>query len=495
MYRFSYLITYREIDQNRLNNLRYILYQLSLDPTLEIILVEQDVEPHFPAEQWPDLVYVFVENPGLFNKSWGLNIAASHATCDRLIFADSDMLIEAVALDEISRQMDNGADAINPYNVLIDLSPQESLQLLAQQNHLQIHRSQEQLNRESMGQHPPFCGGVFAITRKLYALTGGFDERFEGWGGEDDAMSKRVAHFALKTVTLNLVAYHLWHKPSEHDTNPSSHYIRNLSLLTMYYERQSAFYLSLAQTDPIRNASVEKYKSTGGTAPADDPVPLISCLCVTRGRAPLLSRAIKCFQSQSYEFKELIVICETDDMDTLDYLETVDAADIRYYAVPDKPKLSLGELRNLSIQRANGQFICQWDDDDWYHPDRLARQLEFALGQNKAASVLPRWLIHQHKSDKVFCSNIRLWEGSLLCRKSVLPASGAYDKKAQGEDSKLIETLFIEDQIAIEDSPDLYVYCINNHNTWNEAHFERILGASIELDPFDADTIKQRIAI
>jgi hypothetical protein len=446
---------------------------------LEIILVEQDATSQFNNESQTNIKYIFVENAGRFNKSWGLNIAASHASCERLVFADSDMLISARALDEVFELMDDGTDAVNPYNVLVDLTQQESQLLLAQAHAVQINRTEEQLNRQSIGQHPPFCGGAFVLTRALYDSTGGMDERFEGWGGEDDAMSKRVEFFATKMVILERMAYHLWHESSEDVSLNPQRYIRNLSLLTMYYERSQPFYRLMAQTDILTKARDSKYKLSDKSSPPKCPTPLISCLCVTRGRVPLLERAINCFLSQSYPHKELIVISESDDIETRVFLAGLNINEIRHHIELIEPKKSLGDLRNLSIQMAKGRFVCQWDDDDWYHPERLTMQLNSALQQNKAASVLPRWIIHRQENDKVYCSNIRLWEGSLLCRKDALPENGAYDNKRKGEDSRIIETLFIEDQLAIDDFPELYVYCLSGENTWDKSHFEKIIEASV----------------
>ncbi len=494
MYRFSYLITYRKSDQSRERNLHYLLQQLCLDPTLEIIIVEQDAKSQVGNLPKTNINYVFIENTGRFNKSWGLNIAANHASCERLLFADSDMLIDAATLDRISEKMDDGADAINPYDVLVDLSQQETRQLLSQAHELHIDRSPEQLNRKSIGQHLPFCGGAFAITRKLFNATGGMDERFEGWGAEDDAMSKRVAFFAAQVATLNSVAYHLWHQPSELNGIDPQNYIRNLSLLSMYYERPKSFYHSTAQRDLTNNARTSKYSAVNKPLQANDHTPLISCLCVTRGRVSLLKRAIDCFQAQTYARKELIVVSESDDLETNELLRQLNIKEIRHHVAPIDPKQSLGDLRNLSIKIAKGQFICQWDDDDWYHPQRLSKQLNSALQQQKPASILPRWLIHHRESNKIYCSNIRLWEGSLLCRKDILPAGDAYDNRRKGEDSMLIEKLFVEDQLAIEDFPELYIYYLNGENTWDTTHAEKIIEASVELSPQDAKIVRDKIS-
>lgn len=467
---------------------------LDRDPTLEIILVEQDASRQIDGVAQPNLKHIFVENSGSFNKSWGLNIAASHASCGRLLFADADMLMSAASLNAITEAMNQGIDAVNPYDVLIDLSQQETQQLLEQSADLNISRSTEDLNRKSLGQHPPFCGGVFAITRTLYQLTGGMDERFEGWGGEDDAMSKRVTFFSSTMTTLSSTAYHLWHEDDEHVTNHTSAYIRNLALLTQYYERQETFYQLLAKRDLLHNSTDSKYQSLAEGSNCLDEHPLVSCLCVTRGRIDPLTRAIECFQRQTITNKELIVICEADDEETIDLLTKLTIENVRFHIASTEPKQSLGELRNLSIEKANGEFICQWDDDDWYHPERLSKQLNSALAHNKAASILARWLIYHQQTDTIYCSNIRLWEGSLLCRKNTLPLNLAYDNKHRGEDSKVVQQLYIDDQLAIEDLPDLYVYHLHSHNTWHNEHSDKIIESSIKLSSEEATKIKKRIA-
>jgi len=45
--------------------------------------------------------------------------------------------------------------------------------------------------------------------------------------------------------------------------------------------------------------------------------PLVSCVCVTRGRAALLTRSIQMFAEQCYPNLELIVACDEDDLESI----------------------------------------------------------------------------------------------------------------------------------------------------------------------------------
>ena len=144
-------------------------------------------------------------------------------------------------------------------------------------------------------------------------------------------------------------------------------------------------------------------------------------------------------------------------------------------------KFNLGELRNLSVREADGSYVCQWDDDDWYAPDRLTEQMDFLTFRQKSGCVLSRWVIYDDFSQKAYLSNWRLWEGSILCRRDVM-LQNPYPSLVRGEDTSVIEGLYKKNEIAIfDDMPHLYVYTVHGNNTWEYEHFNEILNVSQEL--------------
>lgn len=197
--------------------------------------------------------------------------------------------------------------------------------------------------------------------------------------------------------------------------------------------------------------------------------PLISCLCVTRGRPSLLRRAIACFHAQSYRNKELIIVYESDDIETCQYLDTISFENIRKVEVSVAPKVTLGRLRNISIQEALGEYIAQWDDDDWSDPDRLKSQMKSCLGNSYDACVLTRWVIYDEERRAAYVSSGRGWEGSIVCKKTSLPP---YPDLARGEDTPVLEQLFNEGKVIFLDNPELYVYVYHKNNTWDRTHWE-----------------------
>jgi glycosyltransferase involved in cell wall biosynthesis len=217
-------------------------------------------------------------------------------------------------------------------------------------------------------------------------------------------------------------------------------------------------------------------------------LPLISCICVSRKKPALLKRAITCFNAQSYPSKELIIVYEDDDPETESFIEYEQIAaqqNIGVEKVPAIPKISLGELRNIGIQKASGEFICQWDDDDWYHVDRLSSQYQL-VKDARAGSILMRWIVYNSLEKKAYVSKRRLWEGSILCSKDILQLK-PYESRHMGEDTPTIDYLDSQNYLhLIEDRPDLYIYVYHGSNTWNASHWNKIFASSTPLADSDS---------
>lgn len=64
----------------------------------------------------------------------------------------------------------------------------------------------------------PFQTGIMLIRRDLYLETGGHDERFEGWGGEDAAFRRAVHVLGGESDPVPLSLRCLWHDPGRRGT-------------------------------------------------------------------------------------------------------------------------------------------------------------------------------------------------------------------------------------------------------------------------------------
>lgn len=102
--------------------------------------------------------------------------------------------------------------------------------------------------------------------------------------------------------------------------------------------------------------------------------PLVSCIIPTKDRPELVSRAIRSVLNQTHQKKEIIVIDDSANDDTMHAL-SIYGKDIRYI----KNETSRGACysRNVGIGEAKGDFMAFLDDDDAWMTRKIESQLEF----------------------------------------------------------------------------------------------------------------------
>ncbi len=223
----SYIMTFRAGGERRAN-LQAVLAWLERHPPGEIILVEQDVAPTLgDLARGSALRLVFAYNPGPFNKAWGFNVGARFSRRPLLAFGDSDLI--APALGEALAACRRGVPVARTFDRVSDLGPAESARLRADPAALATIGDVGDA-RTTKGEVPPLCGGLVLFHRACYALLGGWDERFLGWGGEDDAMSVKVARAGLHSMVQPGPAFHLHHARAT-PVEGCPHYRSNLAVL------------------------------------------------------------------------------------------------------------------------------------------------------------------------------------------------------------------------------------------------------------------------
>jgi O-antigen biosynthesis protein len=105
-----------------------------------------------------------------------------------------------------------------------------------------------------------------------------------------------------------------------------------------------------------------------------DGPPLVSCIMPTGDRAEFALQAVCYFLRQDYPNKELVILDDGTDglAERLGQAGWGGDPRIRYCRV--ERGLRLGTKRNRAVGLARGEIVAQWDDDDWYAPNRLSAQ-------------------------------------------------------------------------------------------------------------------------
>jgi hypothetical protein len=195
----------------------------------------------------------------------------------------------------------------------------------------------------------------------------------------------------------------------------------------------------------------------------------ITCICVTHSRVPFLRRSVRCFLEQEYHDRELVVIYQSDDDATRQFLEGLSEGSIIPVEVPAVPRLSLGSLRNFGRQAGTGKYIATWDDDDWHSPARLAEQMRAIQETGASACLLARLTLYDSITKRAYVSNTRPWEQSIVAERAILPLHPDLEKS---EDTPVVQEVVRQGQYTLLDRPELYVYTRHRRNTCDQwGHF------------------------
>ncbi len=223
--------------------------------------------------------------------------------------------------------------------------------------------------------------------------------------------------------------------------------------------------------------------------PKTNSLPRISCLTVTYDRLRRLKRAIDCYCRQTYVQRELVILTDGPPRfrrAVKRYLQALDRDDLRLVEI-DEPNLPLGALRNHALDAARGEVVCQWDDDDWHHPQRLEQQAANLLETGTWACFLKDHLHFWSPSRRLYWIDAIAQENS---REWIPPTLMMFrdpdlrypDDPSHGEVSTLATRLFQQDGAStLASAGHLYVYTYHGANTHDEQH-RKLIASRNRLD-------------
>lgn len=223
----------------------------------------------------------------------------------------------------------------------------------------------------------------------------------------------------------------------------------------------------------IRNTPTASFTiPTRVSLQVENPVPLVSCIMVTSNRPEFVQQSILFFQRQTYPNRELLIL----DDSTVEDLTLLISGDerIRYFRLPNK--LSIGAKRNRGCELARGTFIAQWDDDDWYAPDRLRAQIEPLLSGTAQISALSagvfldlnRWQFWRVTPDLHRCMFVGdVHGGTLVYLRSVFDRGVRYPDRSIAEDAWFLwHAAQHGARVKKVNGDDLFVYIRHAASSW-----------------------------
>lgn len=104
--------------------------------------------------------------------------------------------------------------------------------------------------------------------------------------------------------------------------------------------------------------------------------PLVTAIITTRNRLNLLKRAVQSVKDQTYGNLELIVVDDGSTDGTNDWCKN---QEFKYIYIDPKESKGGNYARNLGIKAANGEYVAFLDDDDYWLPKKIEKQVTLSL--------------------------------------------------------------------------------------------------------------------
>ncbi len=186
----------------------------------------------FYKTQFPNAnIILATEGNELYSKSVAINRAARKSTTRYLAIIDGDILCprEQILAGLI---LLNQFSLVIPYTDVIDLSRQASQKLYSDSLELKTAATKFGKKRNSKKTMP--VGGINLIKKSCFMKVKGFDERYIGWGGEDDAFVASCNTLCGPSKRITGPIYHLWHPTPRHNGNPN--YNNNYRYTVEYFK-------------------------------------------------------------------------------------------------------------------------------------------------------------------------------------------------------------------------------------------------------------------
>lgn len=179
-------------------------------------------------ECFPDaeiIISIDNSNRTLFCKSKAINDGVKLTTKDNLLIADIDMYISKFQILENLKKIDKYGWII-PYDKLIKLDKKQTFELM----HGNIFPEENKYYNLHVR-----AGGLQLVTKEVFNLVKGYDERFIGWGGEDTSFCASIECLYKQGYKSSGESYHLYHARQEnialYKKNNNNRKLRN-----MYWE-------------------------------------------------------------------------------------------------------------------------------------------------------------------------------------------------------------------------------------------------------------------
>ena len=125
---------------------------------------------------------------------------------------------------------------------------------------------------------------------------------------------------------------------------------------------------------------------------------LISVIIPYFKKKNFIEEAVNSILKQSYSNLEIIIVYDDEDQNDMKYLTKIFGSNKKIKIIVNKENLGAGLSRNKGIYYAQGKFISFLDADDYWHQDKIFKQINFMKENNYQISHTSYEIIDENKN-------------------------------------------------------------------------------------------------
>lgn len=181
---------------------------------------------------FPEWEVIIGDNEGQeFSRSAARNAGASFASGEMLVFCDADTIWNPEQL-EMALQVVHDSDSwCLPYTMYYNLNELATEAILQCDEYDLLVEPEEEEYDHALDY---VISGTLVLPRFAYDAVGGYDERFIGWGYEDDAFSIALTNLVGHVQRVEGFVCHLWHPVASDEGFGQPHIEHNRRLWQAY---------------------------------------------------------------------------------------------------------------------------------------------------------------------------------------------------------------------------------------------------------------------
>ena len=206
--------------------------------------------------------------------------------------------------------------------------------------------------------------------------------------------------------------------------------------------------------------------------PASVDGPLITVIIPVWNGADTIETSVSSILNQTWQNLELIIVDDFSDDNTWNVLQRLSKKDKRIILIKNNVNVGPYVSKNRALLQAKGEWITGQDADDWSHPLRLERQINFIHNSNYPFGAISYMVRLKPNGELDSINRISTFSPdgvkrkasitTFFSRKFINEKLGFWDMVRFGGDSEMIFRAELASGLKISELPEIVMLCLSD---------------------------------